>query len=111
MYTQVNTIPSSTQIHIAAEMLQLISEPTRLTILWVLLHGEHSVGQLAEEVGSQPAAVSQHLAKLRLAKLVKVRREGNKMFYVTDNIHVKKVIEQVLSHTEHVTDGHMSDDE
>lgn len=111
MYTQVNTIPNSTKIYIAAEMLQLISEPTRLKILWVLLHGEHAVGQLAEEIGSPPAAVSQHLAKLRIAKLVKVRREGNKMFYTTDNVHVKKVMEQVLSHTEHVTDGHTGDEE
>lgn len=109
MSTQIDIKPFLGQLDIAAEMLQLISEPTRLKILWVLLHGEHSVNELSEEVASQPAAVSQHLAKLRSAKLVKVRREGNRMYYVTDNIHVQKVIQQVLSHAEHITKGHSND--
>lgn len=82
-------------------MLKLVSDPTRLKILWALLHGEHSVNDLADHVGAQPAAVSQHLAKLRIAGLVKVRREGNKMFYRTHNQHVHNVIEQALLHTKH----------
>lgn len=90
------------QVVLAADMLKLLSDPTRLKILWALLHGEHSVNELAEHVAAQPAAVSQHLAKLRIAQLVKVRREGNKMFYLTDNEHVRKLIEEALSQADHI---------
>lgn len=44
----------------------------------------------------------QHLAKLRIARLVKVRRDGNKMFYLTDNEHVRKLIEKALSQADHI---------
>lgn len=91
------------QVAIASDMLKLISDPTRLKILWALLHGEHSVGELAEHINAQQAAVSQHLAKLRMGYLVKVRRDGNKMFYSTDNAHVHTLIEQALSHADHIT--------
>jgi DNA-binding transcriptional ArsR family regulator len=90
------------QVALAADTLKLLSEPTRLKILWALLHGEHSVNQLAEHVTAQPAAVSQHLAKLRIAGLVKVRRDGNKMFYLTDNDHVRRLIGEALSQADHL---------
>jgi len=67
-----------------------------------LLHSEHSVGELAEHIDAQPAAVSQHLAKLRIAQLVKVRREGNKMFYLTDNKNVQALIEEVLLQADNI---------
>ena len=61
------------------------------------------VNELAELVGAQPAAVSQHLAKLRLARLVRSRREGTRIFYVLDDAHVRRLVEEVLSHADHVT--------
>ena len=90
------------QVTLAADTLKLLSDQTRLKILWALLHGEHSVNELAEHVKAQPSAVSQHLAKLRIAQLVKVRRDGNKMFYLTDNEHVRKLIEEALSQADHI---------
>lgn len=101
--------PTLDEVQIASETLKLLSDPTRLQILWALLHGEHPVGELAEHIDAQPAAVSQHLGKLRIARLVKVRRDGNKMFYSTDNHHVHALIKQALSHAEHITNGHRDD--
>ena len=74
-----------------------------MRILWALLHGEHSVNRLADHVGAQPAAVSQHLAKLRLARLVKTRRDGNHIFYLAENAHVRRLVEEALFHTDHLT--------
>ncbi len=93
------------QVDLAVEMFKLLADGTRLRILWALLHGEHSVGDLAAHVGAQPAGVSQHLAKLRLARLVKVRREGNRMFYAAENTHVRELVEQALFHADHVVGG------
>jgi len=47
--------------------------------------------------------VSQHLAKLRLARLVRTRRDGTRIFYVADDAHVRRLVEEVLSHADHIT--------
>jgi ArsR family transcriptional regulator, zinc-responsive transcriptional repressor len=82
-------------------MLKLLGDETRLRVIWALLEGEHSVNDLAEIVGAQPAAVSQHLAKLRLARLVRSRREGTRVYYVLDDAHVRRLVEEVLTHAAH----------
>src|SRR5690349_4973635 len=74
-------MPNDEQVHLAAEGFRLLADPTRIKILWALLQGESSVACLAELVGAAPTAVSQHLAKLRLAGLVRGRREGTLVHY------------------------------
>lgn len=94
--------PTEEQVDIAIGTLKLLADPTRLRILWALLHGEHSVNHLADHVGAQPAAVSQHLAKLRLARLVRTRRDGNRVFYLAEDTHVRRLVEEALFHADHV---------
>ena len=96
------TPPNEDQVALAVTTLKLLADQTRLRLVWVLLHGEHSVGELATHVGVQPANVSQHLAKLRLARLVKTRRDGNRMLYLIENAHVRRLLEEALFHTNHV---------
>ena len=89
----------------AVETLKMLADETRLRIVWALLHGEHSVGDLAEHVGAKPAAVSQHLAKLRLAGLVRTRREGVRIFYAAHNDHILQLVEHAIFHVDHLADG------
>ncbi len=103
--TQISGDPSEDQVAAAVETLKLLADPTRLRILWALLHGEHSVNELANHVDAQPAAVSQHLAKLRLARLVATRREGTKIFYAAENRHIERLVEQAIFHADHRLDG------
>lgn len=76
----------------ATVTLKLLADPTRLRIVWNLLHGEHSVNALAEHLGMQPAAVSHHLAKLRLARVVRTRRAGNRIYYATRDHHIERLV-------------------
>lgn len=99
---QVIEDPTDAQVERAVEVLKLVADPTRLRIMWSLLHGEHSVNRLADHVGAQPAAVSQHLAKLRLAHLVRTRRDGTHVYYLAENDHVRRLVEQALFHADHV---------
>jgi DNA-binding transcriptional ArsR family regulator len=69
----------------AAAILYLLSTPTRLHLMRLLAHRDHDVGWLAEQVGSTLPAVSQHLAKLRLAGLVSARRVGRQQIYTADD--------------------------
>lgn len=94
--------PDSTQFDLAVETFKLLSDGTRLRILWALLHSEHSVTELADHLGANNPAVSQQLAKLRAAHLVRVRRAGNRMFYAAENAHVRDLVEQALFHTHHL---------
>ena len=82
-----------------------MADSTRLRIIWALLHGEHSVNDLADHVGVKPAAVSQHLAKLRLAHLVRTRRDGTRIFYELENDHIEAVARQALLHADHLIGG------
>jgi DNA-binding transcriptional ArsR family regulator len=95
-------MPTEEQVDLAVDTLKLLADGTRLRILWALLHGEHSVNRLADHIGAPPASVSQHLAKLRLARLVRTRREGNRIFYLADNSHLGSLVEEALFHADHI---------
>jgi DNA-binding transcriptional ArsR family regulator len=106
-------MPNEEQVHLAAEGFRLLADPTRIKILWALLQGESSVTCLAELVGAAPTAVSQHLAKLRLAGLVRGRREGTFMYYSAADVHVRHLLDEALFHADHADrdlPDHPSDD-
>src|ERR1700676_1144365 len=94
--------PSDEQVAWASDNFKLLADPTRLRIVWTLLHGEHSVNSLADHIGAQPSAVSQHLAKLHLARIVKKRREGTFFHYSMQNEHIGRLAEESLFHADHV---------
>lgn len=94
-------MPDEEQVQVAAESFRLLADPTRMKIVWALLQGESNVACLAELVGAAPTAVSQHLAKLRLAGLVRGRREGTFIYYSAANVHVRQLLEEALFHADH----------
>lgn len=102
MDTQIDAKPSESQVESVIEIFKLLADRTRLKIMWELLHSEFSVNELSEQVGAQSAAVSQHLGKLRLAKLVSARRHGNKIYYSAKNDHVLNLIEQAFYEADHL---------
>lgn len=95
------SMPGNEQAHLAAETFRMLADPTRIKLLWALLQGESSVGCLAELAGVSPTAVSQHLAKLRLAGLVRGRREGTFIYYTAADTHVRALLAEALFHADH----------
>lgn len=83
----------------------MLADATRVRLLWLLLDGEAPVLQLAERVGKPQASVSQHLAKLRMARLVTTRRQGAQVFYQLANDHVRQLVVDGIHHAEHVGPG------
>ena len=77
----------------AARMLSTLANPKRLMALCHLLEGEKSVGQLAELVGLAPAALSQHLARMRDLRLVETRRAGQTIHYRLASAEVEAILE------------------
>jgi len=95
------SMPSEEQSNLAAESFRMLGDVTRVKLLWALLQGESSVACLADLVGATPTAVSQHLAKLRLARLVKTRRAGTFVYYSAADIHVRRLLDEALFHADH----------
>jgi DNA-binding transcriptional ArsR family regulator len=89
------------QAELAVEVFRMLSDTTRVRLLWALLDAELSVNELAEVVGKPAPSVSQHLAKLRMARLVRTRREGTQVFYRVENDHVARLVRDAVFNAEH----------
>ena len=91
------------QVELAAEVFRMLSDVTRVRVLLALLDAELPVNEVARSVGRSPAGVSQHLAKLRTARLVRTRRQGTQVFYRIENSHVRQLVQDAVFHVEHIT--------
>lgn len=98
-------MPDEDEVRLAADAFRMLADPNRIRILWALLQGESSVGCLAELIGAAPSTVSQHLAKLRLAGLVRGRRDGTFTYYTAADAHVRALLEEALFHADHSKRG------
>jgi DNA-binding transcriptional ArsR family regulator len=92
-------------LELVVEVFRMLADVTRVGLLYALMEGELPVNELARRVDKPPATVSQHLAKLRLARLVKTRRDGTQVFYRLENEHVSELILDAVYHAEHATSG------
>lgn len=64
----------------------VLSEPTRLRIMYAVCNGEKSVSEVIELCGSSQANVSRHLAALHKAGIIKRRKHGVIVYYsIADN--------------------------
>lgn len=94
--------PESDFVELAAEVFQMLADATRVRIILALRSAEEMpVNHLAEVVDKSPAAVSQHLAKLRLARMVLTRREGTTVFYRLADEHASDLVSDAIKQAEH----------
>jgi DNA-binding transcriptional ArsR family regulator len=98
---QWQELPPEDRVMAAVESLRMLADPTRLRMLWLLCGAEYDVTTLATAVGIARPAVSQHLAKLRLAGLVATRRDGRRALYRATGGHVKRMLSEALAAAHH----------
>src|SRR5262245_31530600 len=101
------------QVDLAVEVFRMLADASRVQLLWALTDRELPVNELAEHIGRPPAAVSQHLAKLRMARLVQTRRAGTQVFYRIANDHIAQLVTDAVHNAEHAgpdVPGHHRDD-
>lgn len=68
----------------------------------MLTQNELSVNAICDLVDVSQSTVSHHLAMLRAIRLVKTRRQGNKIFYSVDDSHVAALFREAMWHLEHM---------
>lgn len=64
-----------------AQRFHLLSEPTRLLILFHLGTGEMAVGDIVQHTGSTQSNVSKHLSVLLRGGIVQRKRSGKSVLY------------------------------
>lgn len=88
-----------------ADTMQALATPSRVRILGRLRAGPASVTELAAVVEMEPSAVSQQLRLLRHLGFVVGRREGRHVVYDLHDDHVAHLLDEAISHVEHVQLG------
>lgn len=76
---------------VLAEMLGTLANANRLLILKELAAAERSVNDLAERLGLSQSSLSQHLAVLRQANLVKNRRKSQTRLYTVVSTQLESI--------------------
>lgn len=81
---------------VAAELVDALANYQRFKIVSMLREGEMDVTSITAELDMAQSAVSQHLKKLRDAKVVKTRREAQTVFYSVANRGAIALIEAAI---------------
>ena len=89
---------SEEEIGRLAALLKLFGDPTRLRLLQALRPGELCVCDLAALLGLTKSAVSHQLKLLRMADLVRYRREGQVLWYSLADGHVAALLDLGFEH-------------
>ncbi len=87
------------------EFFKVLTDPTRLKILYALGASELCVCDLSATTGSSVSSISHHLSALRRARLVKPRRDGRIIYYSLDDMHVHGMLSLAKDHLKEAPDA------
>lgn len=85
-----------------AQTMQALATPSRLLILGRLRESPCTVNELAATIEMDPSAVSHQLRVLRHLRIVVGERRGRNVLYLLHDGHVATLLDQAISHLEHV---------
>mgnify|MGYP001376043032 CR=1 FL=1 len=85
-------------------IFQALVDPSRRGIFESLSHGEAAVKDLTARFDISQPAVSQHLATLKQAGLVKARRQGRNVYYRVEPRGIKPLIDWIAHYRVFWTD-------
>ena len=100
-------LQGSTELGVAtARFFRVLSDPTRLAIVELLLDQPRTVSELVETLDCPQSRVSNHLACLRWCEFVDTERDGRQVTYRIQERRVRKLIDaartMAAEHCEHL---------
>lgn len=81
-----------------SEIFKVLSDPTRLRIVFALSKEELCVCDIAALLQMTDSAISHQLRLLKTLRLVKYRKKGKMAYYSLDDEHIEDVIRIALRH-------------
>lgn len=91
-------MPEQVSLYDLADLFKLFGDSTRLSILWALSESELCVCDLCVLLKMKQPAVSHQLKNLKLARIVKSRREGKIVYYSLEDEHIKDLLQFGMAH-------------
>jgi len=91
-----------------AAFFSVLSDPTRLQVLYALLtapSGELCVCDLAAGLGRDDTTISHQLRLLRTRRIVSMRKVGRVVYYRLIDEHIRRVLTLGLTHASEVPTG------
>lgn len=76
----------------AAECLKTLAHPHRLRMVQMLLQGDYTVGELAEECGIPSHMASEHLRLMQRCGFLDSEKEGRRTFYKVVEPHLNEIM-------------------
>ena len=92
----IEKIPSYDEAKKLADTLQVLSDPTRIRILWILCHTNECVTDIGIAIGMSAPAVSHHLKLLKQLNLIKNNKVGKEMQYTIADTPEAKLIHKYI---------------
>ena len=93
-----NSADYTEKVQEISRVFSLLGDLSRMKILLALMEGELCVYHICEITGAKQSATSQHLKKLKDAKILKCRKETNQIIYSISDEHIKNIINNVIMH-------------
>lgn len=88
---------NESNICLISNKFKILSEESRLRILYVLQDGEKSVSEIVDATGYLQANVSKQLKILLDANIIALRTEGKRHFYSISDTQVLKICQIICS--------------
>lgn len=80
------------QLQDKSELLKVIAHPIRICIIRRLIENPCNVNEIHNCLEKPQSTISQHLSKLRAARVIKGERKGNFICYHVINKQVKEIV-------------------
>jgi ArsR family transcriptional regulator len=83
-----------------SNLFKVLSDPTRIRILYALEKHELCVCDISVILSMTQSAISHQLKILRDSDLVRTRRDGKTIFYQVADSHVQLIFNQAIDHVD-----------
>ena len=92
----LKNMPDQETFDRVADTFDLLSDTTRVKILWLLCHTEDCVANIAASVEMSSPAVSHHLRVLKQAGLLSHRKSGKEVYYTLADTDEARQIHHIV---------------
>ncbi|MHC9532975.1 ArsR/SmtB family transcription factor [Dellaglioa sp. BT-FLS60] len=86
----------------AQKIFKLLSNPTRMQIMYLLEQEELTVSEIKDKLDIEQSIVSHQLQLFKQHQLVAVRKSGKSSYYRLEDPHIINILTQTLKHVSHV---------
>ena len=91
-------MPSEEPVYEVSELFKVFGDSTRSRIICALSIEEMCVCDLAVLLNMTHSAISHQLRLLKVARIVKSRKEGRVVYYSLDDSHITKIFAMAFEH-------------